>query len=282
MGVLKIGGLSERRRLISVPVERLRPNPNQPRKNFDREGLEELASSIRRHGVIQPLTVRKTPEGYELVTGERRLRASKMAGLKDVPCIVTDTDDTDSSVLALVENLHRRDLDFIEEAEAIYHLVNDHGLSQEECARRLGRSQPAVANKLRVLRLPGELLYIIREHGLTERHARALVRLEGENERIEALRRMIDEKMTVARAEEMVDEMLSPEGAPAPPESEKPARREKHWPVYVIKDVRLFLNTVSRGMTMMKQSGIDAEYGRSDTDTDIVLTIRIPKTSGSR
>jgi ParB family chromosome partitioning protein len=267
---LKKRGLYELNRVIRLPVHEIRPNPAQPRRQFDPEALSELASSIYAYGILQPLTVRRCQKGFELVAGERRLRAAKLAGLSEVPCLVLDVGSPESSILALIENLHRRDLDFIEEAEGISRLISLCGLSQEEAARKIGKSQSAVANKLRILRLPPEILCVLREKGLSERHARALLRLETDPERAAALDVIVREEMNVARAEAYIEALCTKKNEPEP--AKKPAR-----PIFVLKDVRLFLNTVNRGMTMMKQSGIDAEYGKSETDTDIVLTIKIPK-----
>lgn len=263
-------GIFETCHIVFVPVEDIKPNPSQPRKQFDREAIAELATSIKRYGILQPLSVRRKNKEYELVSGERRLRAAKLAGLTQVPCIVLGISDTDSSVLALVENLHRRDLDFIEEAEGLGRLIQEFGMSQEEAARKVGKSQSAVANKLRILKLPGEILYIIRQEGLTERHARALLRLKTDSDRVAVLKEIIDRGLNVARTEEYIEEFLNKKEEPQV--ETKPSR-----PMYVLKDVRLFLNTVAKGMDMMKQSGIYAECGKSETGTDIILTIRIPK-----
>ena len=260
--------LYESSRISYLPVAEILPNPAQPRKQFEPEPLGELALSIRRYGILQPLTVRRVGRCFELVAGERRLRAAKLAGLSEVPCIVLEASPEETSILALIENLHRQDLDFIEEAEGIHQLISRYNLSQEEVARRIGKSQSAVANKLRVLRLPGEILYILKDAGLTERHARALLSLENDDQRILALNVIIRKGYNVARTEEYINWLLSKDEG----DNGKIAR-----PVFVLKDVRLFLNTVNRGMSMMKESGINAEYGKSETDTDIILTIKIPK-----
>lgn len=259
----------ELNRIIYLPVSEIAPNPAQPRRQFDADALRELSDSISTYGVLQPLTVRRRGRGFELVAGERRLRAAKEAGLRAVPCILLDANEEESSVLALIENLHRRDLDFIEEAEGLARLISLCGISQEEAARRVGKSQSAVANKLRILKLPGELLYIIKDAGLTERHARALLRLDTNEERVEALRVIIDRGMNVARAESYIDSLVE--------KNESAETEKKSSQIYVLKDVRLFLNTVDHGMDIMRRSGIDAECGRSETESDIVLTIRIPK-----
>ena len=215
-------------------------------------------------GILQPLTVRKTGQGWELVAGERRLRAAALAGLDRVPCIPIQTDSQSSSLLALVENLQRRDLDFLEEALALDKLLRTYCLSQDEVARRIGKSQSAVANKLRLLRLPPELLARLRERGLTERHARALLRLENDPRLDQAAEHVIAHGLTVAHTDQYVASLLAAK-------SQKPRR------TYVIKDVRLFLNTVTRGLSMMRSAGVNAHCQRQDLEDSICLTIRIPK-----
>lgn len=256
-----------------VPVEDIVPGPLQPRKYFSREQLEELADSIAEHGVIQPLTVRMKGERFELIAGERRLRAAKMAGLWEVPCIVMDVDLERSGLIALIENIQRRDLDFVEEAEGISQLIRLFGLSQEECARRLGKSQSAIANKLRILRLPSDVLERLREEGLSERHARALLRLEGAEEQRMALDFIIDQRMSVASAEEYIDRLCRE--APAEDAGEEPPRRRRSF--FVMKDVRLFMNTLNRSLNVMRQGGINADMSRSETEQELIFTVRIPK-----
>ena len=269
MPLTKKRGLYESGRISYISVDSISPNPSQPRKQFDGDGIAELAGSIRRYGILQPLTIQRREGGFYLISGERRLRAAKLAGLSKVPCIILDVNDSESSVLALVENLHRRDLDFVEEAEGLSRLITDFGLSQEEAAAKVGKSQSAVANKLRILKLPREILTAILEAGLTERHARALLRIDDNDIRLLVLEQAIHCNLSVARTEELIDQILKGEN----PDTSK----KRTPPVFVLKDVRLFLNTVSRGMWMMKQSGIDAEYGKDETDTHITLTIKIPK-----
>ena len=265
MPLLRRKGLYETGRVIYLHPDVLHPNPNQPRKRFSPDGLEELAASIREHGVLQPLTVRKVDGSFELVSGERRLRAARMAGLSEVPCIVIDVDGVCSSRLALVENLQRRDLDFLEEAMALDRLIHTYDLSQDEAARRIGKSQSAVANKLRLLKLSPRLLDRLRQNGLTERHARALLRLETEEQQWEVLEYVIDHHLTVAQTEAYIEARLTP----------PPPRKKK--PTFILKDVRLFLNTVTKGLSMMKDAGVNAEYGRQETEDAILLTIKIPK-----
>ena len=267
MPLLRRKGLFESTRVQFLPINTISPNPAQPRQFFAQDGLEELAASIKEHGVLQPLSVRRVGLGSELVSGERRLRASKLAGLEEVPCILVSVDGQESSLLALVENLQRRDLDFVEEVAALSALIQTYHLSQEEAARRIGKSQSAVANKLRLLRLPAAALTVLREHGCTERHARALLRLEDPAAQEEAARYVAREGLTVAKTEQYVEELLNP--APGAPRRKKPS--------FIIKDVRLFLNTVTRGLTMMKSAGVKANCKRQETDDAILLTITIPK-----
>jgi ParB family chromosome partitioning protein len=273
---MKLPSLYDSRKILNLSVSEIAPNPNQPRKQFDRDSLGELADSIRRYGVLQPLTVRKTPSGYELVAGERRLRAAKLAGLSTVPCITVDVDTLDSGLIALVENLQRRDLDYIEEAEGLSTLIRAYGLSQEEAARRVSKSQSAVANKLRLLKLSPEILYVLREKGLTERHARALLRVEAEEDRLAVLKHIVENDLNVAKTDEYVDSFLR--GRTAKRGERDAAPKQKKSPFFVLKDVRIFLNTVTKGLGMMKNSGIEATCSQSETETDLVLTITIPKT----
>lgn len=259
-------------RIQYIPLGRIRPNPQQPRRSFDEEGLAELAASIRSCGILQPLTVRRAGEGYELVAGERRLRAARIAGLREVPCLVAQVGEEDSALLALMENLQRRDLDCWEEAQAIARLISRYGLSQEEAARRLGRAQPTVANKLRLLRLPEDVRALLRENGLTERHARALLRLQDPEVQRRAAGDMVRRGMNVAQAEAYVEKLLQ-SAQVTPPRGRS---------TYIIKDVRLFLNSVDRGLHLMRQAGVDAGWDRQDTDREILLTIRIPKRASGK
>ena len=254
--------------ILYLPTEELAPNPVQPRTAFDEEGLSELSESIKTYGILNPLTVRWRAGRYELVAGERRLRAARLAGLEEVPCLVIDVNMEDASLIALVENLQRRDLDFVEEAAGIRQLILLFGMSQEEAARRLGKSQSAVANKLRLLRLPPDVLDELRGKGLSERHGRALLRLpDGEKQRA-ALKTIVEKQMSVAAAESYVEKLLREEER-----AEQPNPRR----TFVLKDVRVFLNTVSRSLDMMKQGGIEAGMRRQETEDALILTISIPK-----
>ena len=255
------------RRVLDLPIDALRPNPNQPRIEFDEASLRSLSDSIRRYGILQPLTVRRTDEGYELIAGERRLRAAKLAGLREVPCLLARSSEEESALLALIENLQRRDLHYLEEAAAIARLIATYGLSQEQAAERLGKSQSAIANKLRLLRLPDSVRQFLQENGLTERHARALLRLGTEEQQLAAAQVFCRRRMNVAAAEAYIEDLLHRQQVTPP----------KGRTTYIIKDVRLFLNSVDRGLHLMRQAGVNADWGRQDTDEEILLTIRIPK-----
>ncbi len=266
-----------------VAVEDIVPSPMQPRQYFSPEGLEELSRSIAEHGVLQPLSVRAKGERFELIAGERRLRAAKMAGLHEVPCLVMDVDMEKSGLIALVENIQRRDLDFIEEAEGIHQLIRLFGLSQEQAARSLGKSQSAVANKLRLLRLPEDVLQRLRAEGLSERHARALLRLPDAESQRRALDFIVDQRMNVAAAEEYIERLCAapapvlPETPPAPEPEPEEEPRPRRRSIFLMKDVRLFLNTLDRSLGMMRSGGIDAALERSENDSELTLTVRIPK-----
>ena len=241
------------RKVLWLPAAEIRPNPMQPRRTFEETGLRELAESIRRHGILQPLTVRRTAAGWELVAGERRLRAAVLAGLETVP--------------SLVENLQRKDLHYLEEAEAIAAFLHQTGMTQEAVAAQLGMSPSALANKLRLLRLSPACRALLVEHGLTERHARCLLRLEDEGERLTALRQAAAKHWNVAQTEQYVERRL------AALQTAPPAGRR----TYIIKDVRLFLNSVDRGLRLIRDAGVDARTEREETEDEIVLTLRIPK-----
>ena len=257
----RTGGLLETGKILYLPAAQIRPNPGQPRKIFDPAGLQELAASIAEYGIVQPLTVRRRDGFYELVAGERRLRAARMAGLR-----------AQSGMVALVENLQRRDLDYIEEAEGLARLMRLYGLSQEQAAQRVGKSQSAVANKLRLLRHSPQVLALLRENQLSERHARALLRLPEEEDRLAVLQTVIRQQLNVAKTEAYIDAYLAKKNAQEPP---KRGIRK-----LIVRDVRLFLNSVNHSLELVRSAGIQAETKQEETDREIVLTIRLPKRAG--
>ena len=272
MQAIKKGPRFLRSGISYLSVDEIYPSSVQPRKRFPQESLKELSDSITQYGILNPLTVRKRNGKFELIAGERRLRASRLAGLKEVPCIIIDANMEEASLLALVENIQRRDLDFVEEAEGISQLIRLFGMSQEEAAQRLGKSQPSIANKLRILKLPSDVLDTLRDEELTERHGRALLRLDGDAAQRQAIRHMVAGHMNVAAAEEYIESILK---APEPTLEKEPKATRKT--LFVLKDVRVFLNTLTHGLDIMKQGGIDAGMEKHETDTELVLTISIPK-----
>ncbi len=256
----KLKTYMETGRVVFLPVRSIRPNPAQPRKIFRAEALDELADSIRQHGILQPLSVRRQGNVYELISGERRLRAAELAGITDVPCILMNMDDKISGFAALVENLQRQDLDFIEEATGIRKLLQEHSMSQEQAARLLGKSQSAVANKLRILRHSDAVLTALRESGLTERHARALLKLRTEEDTLAAICHIVKQNMSVSQSERYIDSLLS----------EKEEKTPK-------ANVGTFLNALTQSLQKIQLSGIAAVSERRETESQIVLTITIPK-----
>lgn len=255
-------------KVVSLPVDKVVPNPAQPRQNFAEEDLRELADSIRENGVLQPITVRRgAGGGYELISGERRLRASKMAGRAEIPAILVDSSSRQSAIYAILENIQRRDLDIFEEAKALQMLIHEWGVTQEEAARKLGRAQSTIANKLRLLSLGEEERRFILEHNLSERHARALLTVPDPGERMEILRQAVEQRMNVAQLEQYIQRRAA---APAPVK-EEPKRR-----VLIVKDVRIFLNTINKAIDTMKNAGIPAVAERHEESGCIEYRVRIP------
>ena len=255
-----------KRQVLELPIGSILPNPNQPRQTFEPEALNALSQSIAQVGILQPLSVRRTGTGWELIAGERRLRAAELAGLSTVPCLPVEADEESSSLLALVENLQREDLDVWEEATALRRLIDEFHFSQEDAGRRVGMSQSAVANKLRLLKLPADVIDGLRQARLTERHARALLRLSTAEQQRTALAQILRRHLNVAQTEAYVDKLCRREDRP-----------RKAIPIYRTKDVRLFLNTIHRSLAIMQSAGVAAQYSRQETDQEITLTIHIPK-----
>ena len=262
----KLKTYMETGRVVFLPAKAIRPNPNQPRKLFRETPLDELAESIRRHGILQPLSVRRVGAGYELIAGERRLRAGIQAGLTEIPCIVMQMSDQESAMTALVENLQRQDLDFIEEATGIDLLLRRWNMSQEQVAKLLGKSQSGVANKLRLLRHSPQVLEAIRQGELTERHARALLKLSTDVQKMQAIGAIVRQGMSVARTEQYIETLLNQQDAGQ-----------------VRANVGAFLSHLNQSLARIQLSGISAVSERRETESQIVLTITIPKqTAGGK
>ena len=236
-------------KIVMLPVDQIEPSPYQARTAFDETEIAALAVSILQNGLLQPISVRRTGiHKYQLVAGERRLRACRLAKLEKVPAILTDYNDTESAALGLLENIQRTQLDPFDTARGIREVIRLWGCTQAEAARRLGLSQPALANKLRLLSLTPEQQQLCTGGGLTERHARAVLRLP-ESRRTAALEKMVRDKLSVREADRLVDAMLA-----APKDAPGPCRRT----VPMVGDVRLFVNTLQHAVDMMTQKGINA------------------------
>jgi len=248
-----------------VSPESIVPNPFQPRKTFNDDSLQELAASIQEFGVIQPLLVRRQGDSYELIAGERRLRASRLAGLVEVPVIIRELDDKEMAELAMIENLQREDLHFLEEAEGYQHLIASFSFTQEELARRVGKNQSTIANKLRLLKLAPEVRQVLVGQSLTERHARALLKLDNTRVQMEVLENVKDKNLNVRETEDLIENYsdISREKVAAP----------KQTVVKIIKDVRIFINTINSVVSQMKKSGMDIKV-KQDMEGDYV-TINI-------
>ncbi len=256
-------------KISEIPIIKIRPNKAQPRKVFNEDELSALSRSIAENGILQPLTVRKASQSeFELIAGERRLRAAILAGMKRVPCIIVKCTDKESAVYALLENLQRADLGIFEEARGISRLIRRYGLTQEQAADKLGKTQSTIANKLRLLKLSGEEQEWIENAGLTERHARALLRIDDEDIRREVLSKIISDNLNVSQTEALVGIYKHNN-----PKTEKNRGRSKA----VIKDIRIFLNSINRAIDTMRLSGIDAQSVKTDSENFIEYTIRIPK-----
>jgi len=262
----------EQKNITYVGIDLIRPNPYQPRKQFNKLALEELCGSIKQYGVLQPINVRKISlSTYELVAGERRLRASIMAGMSEIPCIVINVDDNDSAVMALIENLQREDLSYMEEAEGYSNLINEHGFTQEELAQKIGKSQSTIANKIRLLKLPPLVKKILADNNLTERHARALLKLHDEQLQLKVLKLVCERGLNVKKTEELVERAIDKYSKDI---RQKPSDRKV---TKAIKDVRIFVNTIKQAIEIMKQSGVNAKAAQIDRGDYIEFVVRVPK-----
>ena len=252
-----------------LPVDCIEPSPYQARTAFDEPEIAALAVSILQNGLLQPISVRRVGiRKYQLVAGERRLRACRLAKLDKVPAILADYDDSESAALGLLENLQRSQLDPFDTARGIKEVIRLWGCTQAEAARRLGLSQPALANKLRLLTLTPEQQQLCTANHLTERHARALLRLPDEEERLRVIGLIVQGEWTVAKTEQYIDARLTPK---------VPQRRELG--TFVLRDVRVFLNSIDHQLDLVRAAGVSASRDRQETDREIVLTIRIPKSN---
>ena len=256
--------------VIEILTDNIVPNPFQPRKIFAEEALSELMESIREFGVIQPLIVRQTEAGFELIAGERRLRASKMAGRESVPCIIRQADDKEMAEIAMIENLQRQDLHYFEEAAGYEKLLIQFGLTQDLLAARVGKDQSTIANKMRLLKLSPKVRDFIYREKLTERHSRALLKIDSEQAQFDVLQAVVEQKMNVRETEAFIGEKMQ-QGSELPPR----ARRQNL--LKIVKDVRIFINTIGELVAQMKKTGLDVSLRQEQDDDFVTITMVVPK-----
>lgn len=253
-----------------IPIKSIRPNPYQPRKKFNRRALEELSQSIKTYGLIQPISVRKLcDESYELIAGERRLRASEIADLEEIPAIIVNYKDQDSAMVALIENLQREDLTFVEEAEGYFNLINDHGFTQQELAEKLGKSQSTIANKLRILKLPEDIKELLVENNLSERHARALLRLPDDDLKREVTAKIVKQDLTVNKTEKLIEDILD--------DLTKDDEEKHSQNIRGLINIKIYLNTLKTAYKAIKDNCETAKYSEKDMGDYVQVTVQIPK-----
>lgn len=257
----------QKSKLTEIPIDQIVANPHQPRKSFSNDTLTELCDSIKQYGLIQPITVRKgTYSRYELIAGERRLRACMMAEMKTIPAIIIDVNNCESAAIALIENLQRENLSFFDEAEGYSNLISDFNITQEELAQKIGKTQATIANKIRILKLSPVVKKIIKTNNLTERHARALLKLPTEEIQLKALKKITENNYNVTQTDEYIEFLLAPQ---------KPHSHQKITRLF--KDIRIFSNTIKQAIDMMNKSGVNAYSEKNETDEYIEYIVKIPK-----
>ena len=254
-------------KIYQLPVEAIRPSPFQARTSFNEQELAGLAQSIRENGLLQPISVRRVEGGYELVAGERRLRACKLAKMPTIPAILCDYPDERTAALGLLENLQREDLNPFEQAQGLRDVIVLWDCTQAEAAKRLGMAQPTLANKLRLLQLTADQRQFVLDNGLTERHARAVLRLP-ENRRSEALITIAKRKMNARATDLYIEQLLN----------ETPGRHR----ISMVKDVRIFVNTIDHAIRLMTDNGVPATAHREEKDGYIEYTVRIPTAAAEK
>lgn len=256
--------------IVSIPLDEIQPNIYQPRKDFNDNTLDDLTNSIKSYGVLQPIVVRRSGRsGYEIIAGERRWRACKRAGLKEIPAIIKDARDSDTAILALIENIQREDLNFIEEAEGFRQLIHECGVTQEQLALKLGKSQSTIANKMRILRLSPEILSIISQEKLSERHARSLLRLPDDNLQRQVIKQVVEKGLSVRQTEDLIEQIIENI-------NEDKKKKKKSYKI-AIKDVRIFVNSVRKLVKSIQETGIKAEYKEVDKGEYLEVMVQIPK-----
>lgn len=254
--------------IVYLDVEKVIPNPNQPRKAFVEDNITELSNSIKENGVLQPISVRFNNGKYELIAGERRLRACKTAGFNYIPALIANITDKQSTILAMIENIQREDLNYLEEAEGVQILLNEYSMTQEELAEKLGKTQSTIANKLRILKLPKNIRYILINNKLTERHARALLKLKNEEDMLEVIKKVIKDDLNVRKTESLIDKYLEKKEED---KTQKGNMRIKR----IIKDIRVFTNSVVNAVEIMNESGVPTDFRMKEVDGGYQIIIDI-------
>jgi len=256
--------------VLYIDIDKIQPNPFQPRKAFSESALKELSESIKAYGVLQPISVRECKDGnFELIAGERRLKASKLAQVKRIPAIVANIDDEASAALALIENLQREDLNFLEESQGYKNLIDRYSFTQKQLAEKIGKSQSAIANKLRILKLSDEVLGLCLENNLTERHARALLRLPSKKFQLMAVERAIKHDLTVKKTERLIADMLE--------EMDASDGKVDKQTIKSFINYRIYLNTIKRACKEIIDTGLNLDYKEIEKDDCIEVVVRLPK-----
>ncbi|HCF51015.1 MAG TPA: nucleoid occlusion protein [Syntrophomonas sp.] len=265
-------GKGQQKVVEQIPAELIRPNPYQPRQQFDEEELFKLAQSIRAYGLIQPIVVRSVEGEYQIIAGERRFRACRMLGMERIPAIVQNMNDQNAAAVSLIENIQRRELNYFEEANAYSLLINNFDMTQEDLARKIGKSQSAIANKLRLLKLPLEVQSLIVPDMLSERHARALLKLNSPELQIAAIKQIYEQELTVKETEKLVQD-LSKNNMPRESEA-KPGGQQVSM---IIHDARIFINTIKETVRRARQIGVEIQIEEEDGEDEYRINIRIGK-----
>lgn len=251
--------------IIMVDIHKIIPNPHQPRKEFNDAGIAELADSISKVGLLQPLVVRKVNQEFELIAGERRLRASKLVGLEKIPAIMFDVNDIGSAAIALIENIQREQLNYFDEAISYRRLIEDHRLTQQQVAKLIGKSQSSVANKLRLLKHPTEVIQRLRKHGLSERHSRALLNIIDEDEKHSIIDSIVDKALNVRDTEKLIEMRNS-------------AIKKKRQNVRgIVKNYKMYINTVKNAFDQISNFGVKAHYDLTEDEKEYTIVIKIEK-----
>jgi len=261
-----LGNKSQKNKIEKIDTNKIVPNPHQPRSEFSEENLKKLAESIENFGIIQPLIVSKKDDKYQLIAGERRLRAAKLIDLKQVPAIINNYKEEEVAEISLVDNIQRHDLNFLDEALAYYSIMNKFDLNQTEMAEKVGKSQGTIANKLRILKLPEEILALIRKYNLSERHARALLKVDDNEKQKEFIKEVNEKDISVRGLNRKIKQYLKKKEGP----------KSENVKTYYA-DMRLLKNTLNSAIDQLKKAGIEVEVDKKDDNEYIRYNIKIPK-----